>query len=88
MESIDNEGLAIALLKLILNENKGIKTDLSSIKSISKRNNFVQHTLYEVIDRALNLWERAAEAYRKALELDSLAVGVQQKLDELPLELV
>ncbi|WP_303721251.1 tetratricopeptide repeat protein [Malonomonas rubra] len=36
--------------------------------------------------RALNLWERAAEAYRKALELDSLAVGVQQKLDELPLE--
>lgn len=36
--------------------------------------------------RALTLWEKAAEAYRKALERDPMAVGVEEKLQLLPLE--
>ncbi len=36
--------------------------------------------------RALTLWEKAAEAYRKSLELDPLAEGVETKLKDLPLE--
>jgi tetratricopeptide (TPR) repeat protein len=37
--------------------------------------------------RALTLWEKAAEAYRKALELDPLAEGVEEKLQQMPLEI-
>ncbi|SHI58005.1 Tetratricopeptide repeat-containing protein [Malonomonas rubra DSM 5091] len=37
--------------------------------------------------RALMLWEDAAAAYRKSLELDPLAVGVEEKLEALPLEM-
>ncbi|MDB4470662.1 tetratricopeptide repeat protein [Deltaproteobacteria bacterium] len=36
--------------------------------------------------RALMLWEQAADAYRKALELDPLAEGVMEKLQDLPVE--
>lgn len=37
--------------------------------------------------RALTLNEKAADAYRKALELDPLADGVEDKLQRLPLEM-
>ncbi len=36
--------------------------------------------------RALNLWEKAADTYRKVLELDPQAAGVEEKLQALPTE--
>lgn len=36
--------------------------------------------------RALTLWEQAAEAYRKALELNPLLERIEEKLKRLPLE--
>lgn len=36
--------------------------------------------------RALTLWEQAAAAYRKSLEMDPLAAGVAEKLQGLPVE--
>jgi tetratricopeptide (TPR) repeat protein len=36
--------------------------------------------------RALSLWQLAGEVYRRVLELDPLAEGIQEKLDSIPEE--
>lgn len=77
MESIDNEGLAIALLKLILNENKGIKTDLSSIKSISKNINNLNwvNTFFESAVLLISDQEAELMKVAKSWDLDCIRIG-------------